>query len=250
MTQIGTTNAGQFVATTTLTWAPQNRLIGFRRVGTDALTETFTYNDAGRLATRAVTGGNAYTYRWDGDRLQSIAATNLTTTSIVARFAYAENRRPLSMTLPNGTTFFYHFNPGGGVDTLTAASGVRAVTYTYDTWGNLIEAVHGPAWAAGLTENPFGAFGERALEDGLSQLILGDQPYSARLGSVVSAEMEPKAPRPMLGGRTSAAAAQDDPRVCSCDDPPVWNQPAMDPAAPTICNYIRGTRILTDRLSG
>ncbi|WP_413937141.1 RHS repeat-associated core domain-containing protein, partial [Nitrospira sp. BLG_1] len=103
---------------------------------TAAFTSTYRYDGLGRRIEK-VANGQTKRYVYDGeDILLEYDGTN----QLVARYTHGPGiDEPIAVT-KGGSTFFYHQDGLGSVTDLTDSSGATAKSYSYDAYGNILEA--------------------------------------------------------------------------------------------------------------
>jgi len=208
--------------------------------GTVKETTVYTYNQANELvdvngitysydANGNLTGDGKRTYIWDAEN-RLVEVRDVSTGQLIASFTYDGQGRRLSMTTPEGTTYyhyagdrvayqtdqngnitlmftyngagipltmryngktyFYHTNDRGDVLAITDEQGSIAASYRYDAWGNILEK-SGPL----ADINPYRYAGYRYDEaTGLYYLV--NRYYDPELGRFISRDIilgEPKA---------------------------------------------------------
>src|SRR5205807_6430356 len=119
----------------------------------------------------------------------------------VASFTYSNAGAPFAIYLPGVGGFYYHYDAFGSVNRLTSATGATAASYQYDAYGNLVSSIHGSAWNAALSHNPFMFMGgiEAISDPELGLVTANGIPYSPALGN-------PLSPPVSLAPRTRMAA--------------------------------------------
>ena len=110
------------------TWKYGRQLVSMIKTGA---TWNFTY-DANGMRTKRTNGSVTYTYLYNGSQL-----TQMTRGSVVMRFSYGTDGRPLVISY-NDTPYYYITNLQGDVVAIVNSSGTTVVKYTYDAWGRLI----------------------------------------------------------------------------------------------------------------
>ena len=113
----------------TFTWEHGRQLATLTEFGT---TWTYTYGADG-LRTGRTDGATTYSYVYNGSQLVQMTVGN-----DVLRFAYDAAGTPLSVNY-NGTTYYYTTNLQGDVTGVVTETGATVVTYSYDSWGELLE---------------------------------------------------------------------------------------------------------------
>ena len=107
-----------------------------RQVDRDNRETTYTYDGAGRLTGRSVTGGYQYQYAyWPNSLLSTISRDG----GQIGSFQYDERGNLTTYTDAFGQTVSYTYHPGGNLQTITYP-GNRTVTYNYDV-RNLLTTV-------------------------------------------------------------------------------------------------------------
>ena len=127
----------------TFTWQHGRQLATLTENGT---TWSYTYGSDG-MRTGRTNGTTAYSYVYNGSQL-----VQMTVGSDTLRFTYDAAGTPLTVTY-NGTTYYYTTNMQGDVTSIVTETGVTVVTYSYDSWGELLSVTGTLANTLG-THNP------------------------------------------------------------------------------------------------
>ena len=114
--------------TWTFTWKNGRQLAAMEN---DSERWDFSY-DASGMRTQRSNGNTTYKYTYEGTTL-----TQMTVGSNTLIFAYGVNGHPMGVKY-NGTSYYYVTNAFGDVLAIIDNSCNELVTYTYDTWGNII----------------------------------------------------------------------------------------------------------------
>ena len=114
--------------TWTYNWKYGRQLDSMYKTGA---TWNFTYDSNG-MRTQRTNGSTTYTYLYNGSQL-----TQMTRGSVVMRFSYGTDGRPLVISY-NDTPYYYITNLQGDVVAIVNSSGTTVVKYVYDAWGRLI----------------------------------------------------------------------------------------------------------------
>ena len=111
---------------------------------TAAFTSTYRYDGLGRRIEK-VTNGQTKRYIYDGeDILLEYDGANV----LQARYTHGPGiDEPIAVT-KGGATYFYHQDGLGSVTDLTDSTGATAKSYSYDTYGNIVES-------PGTNEQPY-----------------------------------------------------------------------------------------------
>jgi len=128
---------------TTYAWDFENRLVSVV-LPAGGGTVTFRYDPFGRRIQKS-SASSTTTYAYDGaDVAEEVDATG----SAVARYTMGEGvDEPLAI-LRSGATSYYQADGLGSITSITDASGSPAATYTYDSFGKLVQS-------SGTLVNPF-----------------------------------------------------------------------------------------------
>ena len=113
----------------TFTWQRGRQLASLAENG---ITWSYTY-DANGMRTSRTGDGKTYTYTYNGSQL-----VQMTVGSNTLRFTYDAAGTPLTVNY-NGTTYYYTTNLQGDVTGIVTETGATVVTYSYDSWGKLLE---------------------------------------------------------------------------------------------------------------
>jgi RHS repeat-associated protein len=126
------------------TWDFENRLTQAVVPGTNGGTTTFKYDPFGRRIQKSGPLGTT-NYLYDGPNL--IEGTNASGAEVAG---YTQTRRIDEMLaeMDGSTTDYYQADGQGSIISLSASSGTLANTYTYDSFGNLMNST-------GTLKNPF-----------------------------------------------------------------------------------------------
>ena len=144
----------------------------------------------------------AYTYGVDGQRIsKSVTASGVTTAteyyyrdgqliemisgSDRLHFFYNANGTPISV-LYNNTRYYYVRNAQGDIVALTTVTGQKAVTYTYDAWGKLLQIGGGLASTLGQA-NPLRYRGY-VYDSETGLYYLGSRYYDPAVGRFINAD--------------------------------------------------------------
>jgi RHS repeat-associated protein len=117
----------------TYSWTPDNRLSQVALPGKPIV--SFTYDANGLRRTKTV-GSTTTTYSYDQGNLASESTPGVGTTS----YTYDGSGAPLTITVPSGATYTYHYTESGSVAQLTDTSHNVVASYTYDSWGNVVDS--------------------------------------------------------------------------------------------------------------
>lgn len=191
----------------TYTYDKENRLINaggtaythdangnFTAKGTD----TFTYDYNDRLIQSNI-GGMAAQYSYDGlgNRLKKINAgvttryvldINGSLSNVLAEIDdsgtitayYVYGLGLISKILPDGTTYYYHYDSRGSTVALSDVSGNLTDKYAYDTFGNLVNS-------KGTTKNPFKYVGRYGvIEEGNGLNYIRARYYDPEIGKFIT----------------------------------------------------------------
>jgi RHS repeat-associated protein len=139
-TILKTTTAG----TTSYTWDFENRLASVTLPGTGG-TVNFKYDPFGRRIEKIAPTSGTTVYAYDGDNITEELGGG---GNQLAYFTQGPSiDEPLALT-GTGGTHFYHPDGVGSITSLTDGSGQLAVSYVYDSFGNLTSST-------GTLTNPF-----------------------------------------------------------------------------------------------
>ena len=98
----------------------------------NGITWSYTY-DANGMRTGRTGAGKTYTYTYNGSQL-----VQMTVGSDTLRFTYDAAGTPLTVNY-NGTTYYYTTNLQGDITGIVTETGATVITYSYDSWGKLLE---------------------------------------------------------------------------------------------------------------
>jgi RHS repeat-associated protein len=160
-------------------WTSTNSLARVASPGQQPV--SFTYDANGLRRTKTV-GPSTTTYSYELGHLISEASGSQITT-----YTYDDTGAPLTITLPSGQTYSYHYDEAGSVDRLTDANHNVVAWYAYDAWGNVVDTTGSQSI---LGSNPYtyrAKFGVRYdQETGL--YLMGARYYDPRIGRFISAD--------------------------------------------------------------
>lgn len=110
----------------TYTWSGKN-LSGSSKTGS---TVSYSYNSDGIRTSKTVNGTTTYTLNDNVIKSQTDGTNTIS-------YTYDDESNPLTMTL-NGTKYTYEKNAQGDITGLIDSNGNEVVTYSYDSWGKLL----------------------------------------------------------------------------------------------------------------
>lgn len=161
----------------TLSWQNGRELASYE-VGT--VTTTYKYNDSGIRTSKQIGTSAATTYYLNGDKI--VRQTNGTLT---LDFFYDENGNLYGFK-DNGVMYYYLRNGQNDIIGILNNSGVQVVSYTYDSWGNLIEKT-GTAKDSIGADNPFRYRGYYFDSD-TGLYYLNSRYYDSKVGRFINAD--------------------------------------------------------------
>ncbi len=168
----------------TYTWNMADQLVAITKKGETSPFVTYTYDNNNRRIEKKV-NGSITKYYYDGDSIDVLYETDGVGT-VQRQYVYSDSNIRMAMKI--GTkTVFYHYNVHGDVTALTNESGDIVAEYSYDAWGNVLQAneITGEA-----KQNPFGYAGYMYdKEIGMYYLIA--RYYEPEQGIFISVDPDP-----------------------------------------------------------
>ncbi|EUJ40795.1 wall-associated protein, partial [Listeria rocourtiae FSL F6-920] len=139
--------------TYTYTWDTADQLTAITKKGETTPFATYQYDDDNRRIEKTV-NGQTTKYYYDGDSIDVLYETDGAGT-VQRRYVYSDSNVRMAMKV-GAKTVFYHYNAQGDVVALTNEAGDLVAEYSYDAWGNVLQAIETTNEAK---QNPFGYAG-------------------------------------------------------------------------------------------
>ena len=119
----------------TYVWSADSELTQIKDTATDAVLESYTYNADGIRISKTV-GSVTTTYTLQGTLIDAE-----TTNGVTVNYVYDSDDSPVYFEVSDGTStdqYWYETNAQGDIVGIVDDSNNEVVTYTYDTWGKLL----------------------------------------------------------------------------------------------------------------
>ncbi len=119
----------------TYVWSTDSELTQIKNTATDEVLESYTYNPNG-IRTSKTVGSITTTYTLQGSLIDAE-----TTNGVTVNYVYNSDDSPIYFEVSDGATtdqYWYETNAQGDVIGIVDDSNNEVVTYTYDTWGKLL----------------------------------------------------------------------------------------------------------------
>ncbi|MBC1435326.1 hypothetical protein HB848_08230 [Listeria rocourtiae] len=139
--------------TYTYTWDTADQLTAITKKGETTPFATYQYDDDNRRVEKTV-HGQTTKYYYDGDSIDVLYETD-GAGAVQRQYVYSDSNVRMAMKV-GAKTVFYHYNAHGDVVALTNEAGDMVAEYSYDAWGNVLQATETTNEAK---QNPFGYAG-------------------------------------------------------------------------------------------
>ncbi|MBA3926359.1 DNRLRE domain-containing protein [Listeria rustica] len=168
----------------TYTWDTADKLTAITKKGESSPFATYKYDDDNRRIEKTV-NGQTIKYYYDGDSIDVLYETDGAGT-VQRQYVYSDSNVRMAMKV--GTkTVFYHYNAHGDVVALTNEAGDIVAEYSYDAWGNVLQATETTNEAK---QNPFGYAGY-TYDKEIGMYYLMARYYEPEQGIFISVDPDP-----------------------------------------------------------
>ncbi|EUJ48005.1 wall-associated protein [Listeria rocourtiae FSL F6-920] len=170
--------------TYTYTWDTADQLTAIMKKGETTPFATYQYDDDNRRIEKTV-NGQTTKYYYDGDSIDVLYETDGAGT-VQRQYVYSDSNVRMAMKV-GAKTIFYHYNAHGDVVALTNEAGDLVAEYSYDAWGNVLQAIETTNEAK---QNPFGYAGY-TYDKEISMYYLMARYYEPEQGIFISVDPDP-----------------------------------------------------------
>ncbi|WP_430534930.1 DNRLRE domain-containing protein [Listeria rocourtiae] len=168
----------------TYTWDTADQLTAITKKGESTPFATYKYDDDNRRIEKTV-NGQTTKYYYDGDSIDVLYETDGAGT-VQRQYVYSDSNVRMAMKV--GTkTVFYHYNAHGDVVALTNEAGDTVAEYSYDAWGNVLQATETTNEAK---QNPF-AYAGYTYDKEIGMYYLMARYYEPEQGIFISVDPDP-----------------------------------------------------------
>ncbi|EUJ42081.1 RHS repeat domain-containing protein, partial [Listeria rocourtiae] len=170
--------------TYTYTWDTADQLTAITKKGETTPFATYQYDDDNRRIEKTV-HGQTTKYYYDGDSIDVLYETD-GAGNVQRQYVYSDNNVRMAMKV-GAKTIFYHYNAHGDVIALTNEAGEMVAEYSYDAWGNVLQATETTNEAK---QNPFGYAGY-TYDKEIGMYYLMARYYNPEQGVFISLDPDP-----------------------------------------------------------
>ncbi|WP_260447876.1 RHS repeat-associated core domain-containing protein, partial [Listeria rocourtiae] len=170
--------------TYTYTWDTADQLTAITKKGETIPFATYQYDDDNRRVEKTV-HGQTTKYYYDGDSIDVLYETDGAGT-VQRQYVYSDSNVRMAMKV-GAKTVFYHYNAHGDVVALTNEAGDMVAEYSYDAWGNVLQATETTNEAK---QNPFGYAGY-TYDKEIGMYYLMARYYEPEQGIFISVDPDP-----------------------------------------------------------